>query len=100
MSRVTRGPRDWSPRIEPLIAIKINAGLSQNGNPRKGWVIVDTRDGDRVDFVDEGYSGDAGLERVYPGIVMFEWLNVTPAEYRENLKFGREQAERHRRGEI
>jgi hypothetical protein len=95
---MARGPRDWSPRVDPLLAIKINAGLSSNGNPRKGWIIVDTRDGDRIDFVDEGYGTD--LDRHYPDIIRFEWINVSAAEYREQLKFAREQAAKHRRGEI
>jgi hypothetical protein len=44
-----------------LSSVKINAGNDSNGNPRRGWVILSTREGYTavIDFCDEGYLGAA-----------------------------------------
>lgn len=95
-----KGPREWSPRWNRWVAIKINAGHDTNGNPRRGWLIVDAMSGNQIDFVDEGYRGWAGLKHDYPDVVEGPELVVTPGEYRDQVRFGREQAEKHKRGEI
>lgn len=91
------GPKEWSPRW--WTAVKVNAGHSTTGNPRRGWVIIDHRSGDMLDFVEEGYRGREALTRTYPEAVMGPELQVTPGQYRDLVRFGEEQAERHRRRE-
>lgn len=86
-------PRRW-------IAIKVDAGHTTNGNPRRGWAVINTRQGELVDFVDEGYQGISALMRAYPDAVEALQLEVAPKEYRDLLKFAREQEEKHKRGEI
>jgi len=46
-----------------LSAVKINAGNNTYGNPRRGWVILNTAEGytSVVDFCDEGYLGSAAV---------------------------------------
>ena len=46
-----------------LSSIKINAGNDANGNPRRGWVILNTAEGYTavIDFCDEGYDGPAAV---------------------------------------
>lgn len=90
------GPHEWSPRR--WVAVKINAGHDTNGNPRRGWIILDGRTGDMLDFVDEGYRGSSALSRTYPDAVICLELAVTPGQYRELRKFEREQAEKHKKG--
>lgn len=74
--------KDWSPHHRPL-AIKLNAGNDRNGNPRRGWAIVDPKTGDLVDFVDEGYRGWGALKEAYPDAVQGPEFPTTPGVYRE-----------------
>jgi len=50
-----------------MIAIKINAGNDKNGNPRRGWIVVDTS-GTIERFVDESYEGKAALSQNAPHV--------------------------------
>jgi hypothetical protein len=92
------GPHEWSPRA--WVAVKVNAGHATNGNPRRGWVVLDQRTGDMIDFVDEGYRGVSALRRAYPDAVLSVELAVTPGEYRTLLRFEREQEEKHKKGKF
>ena len=92
------GPREWSPRT--TLAIYMNAGHTTNGNPRRGWLIVEPRSGEWIDFVDEGYAGNASLTNNYPHATATQRMDITPGQYREFLRFAREQAARHKKGEI
>lgn len=83
------GPKEWSPTA--WLAVKVNAGHDTNGNPRRGWVTINCRKGDMVDFVDEGYQGNSGLKRQYPHAVEGPELKVTPGEYRELKKFANDK---------
>jgi hypothetical protein len=74
-------PKEWSP--VNALAVKLNAGHDANGNPRRGWAVIDLKTGDMVDFVDEGYRGRAALERVYPRVLLGPEFPTTPATYRE-----------------
>ncbi len=82
------GPKDWSPR--PQFVVKIRAGHTVNGNPRRGWVVMNSRTGDMVDFVDEGYTGEAALRRQFPHAVHGVTLEVVPREYRDLLREAKE----------
>lgn len=82
-------PMDWSP-ARPPVTVKIKAGHDTNGNPRRGWVVVNSRTGDTVDFVDEGYEGHAALQRKYRDFVEGPVLEVVPSEYRRLKKEARE----------
>ncbi len=75
-------PRDWKPSSR-FIGIKLNAGHDRNGNPRRGWAIIDMSTGDAVDFVDEGYRGRGALESAYPGAIVGPEFPTTPATYRD-----------------
>ena len=66
------------------LAIHIDAGHTKNGNPRRGWIIADD-DGSFIDFVDEGYLGNAALRQsgyasVTPTTTSIE---VPPSVYRD-----------------
>jgi hypothetical protein len=73
-----------------LSAIKINAGNDANGNPRRGWVILNTAEGYTacVDFCDEGYHGSAAVtDRGYPrSLAEAPEFNVPVSEYRQMLR--------------
>jgi hypothetical protein len=92
------GPKEWSPTA--WLAIKVNAGHDVNGNPRRGWVMTNCRNGSMVDFVDEGYHGDSYLERDYPHAVKGPNLKVTPGEYRDLKKFAREKDKSKKKPEL
>jgi hypothetical protein len=65
-----------------LLAIYINAGNTGSGNPRRGWIITNS-DGEFIDFVDEGYEGNAALKAVYPTAVATSSIKVDPSVYRD-----------------
>lgn len=71
------------------VAVRVDAGNDRNGNPRRGWLIVDAK-GDTVEFIDEGYSGDRELEKKFGIKQGLERctieLNITPGCYRALLK--------------
>lgn len=73
-----------------LSAIKINALNDRNGNPRRGWVILNTAEGYTavVDFCDEGYNGTAAVtEKGYPRSLADAPEFIVPAaEYRQLLR--------------
>ena len=80
---------DWSPTMH--LAVKVNAGHDTNGNPRRGWVTINTRKGDMVDFLDEGYHGRSALTSECPRCVEGPEFAVTPGEYRQLNKFARDK---------
>lgn len=69
-----------------LSSVKINCGNSPSGNPRRGWVILNTEDGYTavVDFCDEGYQGSAAVTgKGYPrSLADAPEFRVPPSEYR------------------
>jgi hypothetical protein len=73
-----------------LSAIKINAGNDTNGNPRRGWVILNTAEGYTavVDFCDEGYDGSAAVTNEgYPrSLAEAPEFLVPVTEYRQMLR--------------
>lgn len=72
----------------PMIAVKVCAKNDTNGNPRRGWLIINAV-GNTIDFVDEGYRGNGALNFAgYRGIVEGPSLDVTPAAYREFKRAG------------
>jgi len=69
-----------------MLAIYLDAGHNVNGNPRRGWLIVDGS-GNRVDFVDEGYAGRSALDEAgYGGIDDTIRIPTTPKFYREQSR--------------
>jgi hypothetical protein len=71
------------------VAIYLATTNDRNGNPRRGWLIVETTTGASVEFVDEGYLGHAALVKRYgpnTGARLAQTavgrINVTPGEYR------------------
>jgi hypothetical protein len=73
-----------------LSSFKINAKNDPSGNPRRGWVILNTQDGYTavVDFCDEGYMGSAAVtERGYPrSLAEAPEFLVPYSEYRQMLQ--------------
>jgi hypothetical protein len=73
-----------------LSAIKINAKNDANGNPRRGWVILNTAEGYTacVDFVDEGYEGSQAVVKAgYPrSLAEAPEFLVPYSEYRQMLQ--------------
>lgn len=72
-----------------LSAIKINALNDSSGNPRRGWVILNTAEGytAAVDFCDEGYDGSAAVTNAgYPrSLAEAPEFRVPYFEYRQML---------------
>ncbi len=66
-----------------LIGVKLNAGHDRNGNPRRGWAIVNSETGDLVDFVDEGYRGWKALKLAYPDAIPGPEFPTTAGTYRD-----------------
>jgi len=83
------GPKDWSPTMQ--MAVKVNAGHDTNGNPRRGWATINTRNGNMIDFVDEGYRGNSALTKDCPQCVEGPEFAVTPGEYRQLKKFANDK---------
>ena len=66
-----------------MIAIYIDAGNDNNGNPKRGWIITDD-DANFIDFVDEGYEGNSALaSRGYGNISATQRIEVKPSVYRD-----------------
>lgn len=68
------------------LAIHINAGHDTNGNPRRGWIIVDSQ-GAAIDFIDEGYAGTGALRTsAYSSAVPSDFtIDVSPSFYKSAL---------------
>jgi hypothetical protein len=66
-----------------MLAVYIAAKNSPNGNPQRGWLIADD-DGNFIDFVDEGYTGNASLRMAgYEGIAQTPRIEVSRSTYHE-----------------
>lgn len=64
------------------LAVYIRTTNDTNGNPRRGWMIVNP-DGTTAGFVDEGYTGYPAVRERFPDAVeVSHALEVTPATYR------------------
>jgi hypothetical protein len=68
-----------------MIAIHLDAGHSKNGNPRRGYVITDDN-AQFIDYVDEGYLGDAALRRAGFTCPITQRIEVKPSVLRELRK--------------
>lgn len=82
------------------VAVYMNAGHTTSGNPRRGWLIVDHRSGNSIDFVEEGYAGERSLKRYYPDAIATGRIDITPGQYRDFVRFAKEQAEKHKKGKL
>ena len=68
------------------IAIHINAGRNRNGNPKRGWIIVN-EEGEFIDFVDEGYQGTGALQTSAFGAAKpTPTIDVVPSVYRDAMR--------------
>jgi len=78
------------------IIIRFDAGYTTNGNPRRVYAVIDTRTGDVVRGIDEGYRGESAIDRIVPGFrdrPSFQGYSIptfptTAAEYRRICKIG------------
>ena len=75
------------------VAVMIEAKNDPSGNPRRGWIVREVREGEEYAqsvavFVDNGYSGrGAPLDRAFPGgVVVIATLAVTTREYLDRCK--------------
>lgn len=73
-----------------LVAIKLCTTNDTNGNPRRGWMVVESS-GDQwthtVGWVEEGYEGRAALTRSrFGGAAEGPALTVAPAEFKRQRK--------------
>lgn len=66
-----------------MLKLRVDAGNDRNGNPRRGWIIWDSRGGD-VGFIDEGYTGPQIVAKTFPDRSFRDLgeLGITPAVYR------------------
>lgn len=69
-------------------AVKIEATNDANGNPRRGWYVHREDTKQLIDFVKEGYAGDRALTDRYPNALVICTVKVTPAEYRNAVRYG------------
>jgi hypothetical protein len=69
----------------PALALPLDAGHTHSGNPRRGWLILDS-DGNTLAFVDEGYDGPAALRKLYPSIAVGPTIVTNPKTYRTLLR--------------
>lgn len=87
--KAKRNPID-SRRMAPgaLLALRVVTTNDTNGNPRRGWIVWDSR-GEHMGFVDEEYTGRAALGKALDGKAFRDLgeLGVTPGVYR-TLKKG------------
>ena len=69
--------------------MKVGAGNSSSGNPRRGWICY-SLNGDKMGFVDEGYSGSQAVDWVFPNNVLTtrngNGIEITPKEYNKLRK--------------
>lgn len=71
------------PDTRKLTAIKLAAGHTASGNPRRVYVLLD-RFGAIVATVDEGYEGWHAVKRAgFPNAVFGPTFSTTGPEYRE-----------------
>jgi hypothetical protein len=74
------------------VAVKIETKNDSSGNPRRGWIVRDVREGHDYGegpavFVPENYDGRAALDREFPaGVVVVATVTVTPGEYRDRMR--------------
>ena len=75
------------------VAVKIETKNDSSGNPRRGWIVREVREGQEYAegpsvFVPD-YDGRSALDREFPsGVVVAATVTVTPGEYRERLRMG------------
>lgn len=64
-----------------MLAVYIATKNDRNGNPRRGWIVMD-QSGEAVRFVEEGYRGNGALaDAGLPDIPATSRLDVTPGEF-------------------
>jgi hypothetical protein len=72
-----------------MFYIHLHAGHTASGNPRRLFLVIDPDTAEAVDAIDEGYEGKSAVERKYPGIKSGPYLETTPKEYRDTLRWAR-----------
>ena len=80
-----------------LVAIKVCTTNDGSGNPRRGWLVVESS-GDEwthtVGWVEEGYEGRAALRRSpWAGAAEGPTLMVAPTEWKRQRAHGVSAAE-------
>ena len=75
-----------------VIAIRIHCTNDRNGNPRRGWLIIDPSNGCALDFCDEGYNGRSAFSVPYPDALETITIHVAPTEYRAFRRMSLKQA--------
>lgn len=70
----------------------IRAENDDSGNPRRGWIVVDTRSGHTIAFIAEGYDGWEALWDLCPRATTFCMppVRVTVGEYKTWVRFEEE----------
>jgi hypothetical protein len=63
-----------------LLYIHMRGPNGVNGNPRRCYVVLNSDTGNAVDVLDEDYSGEAAVNRKYPGVVRGPAVNVRSGE--------------------
>lgn len=71
-----------------MIAIKLNAGNTPNGNPQRVFVILG--ENGIIDTIDEGYLSHGALHAKYPTLNVVAEFPTTKTEYRNLLKMGKQ----------
>jgi len=61
------------------IATYFAAPNTPNGNPNRGWIVVDLKDRREVEFVDEGYNGSTYIYKKYPKISVVPGFRIEVA---------------------
>jgi hypothetical protein len=68
-----------------IMAIHLDAGRDTNGNPRRIFVVFDSK-AEVIDAIDEGYQGSGGVIRKYGKIPISERFETSPSARRELMR--------------
>jgi hypothetical protein len=69
------------------VAVTIEANNDPSGNPRRGWIVREVREGEKYAysaavFVPSEYGGSSNLGEAFPGgVVVIATVQVTTREY-------------------
>lgn len=73
-----------------LFGIRVNAGNDRSGNPQRGWIVMKLTAGDlqRIEFVNEGFSGRKSLTNRHGDIPTVGDFAIGATEYKALKKSG------------
>ena len=74
-----------------MIVLHLSAPHDVNGNPRRLYLPLKDVVSSVQAVIDKGYGGRSILSELYPGIKHFVDIDITVAEYKDWISYGKEQ---------